>query len=289
MRTIDLDSLEIFRAVVSEGGVIRAAGRLNRVQSNVTTRIRQLEERLGQKLFLRDGRSLALAPAGRKLLPYAERLLRLAEEAESELRSEQPLGTFRLGSLESTAGSRLPSVLSRFHKRYPGVVVELVSGTTGALIKRVEAFDIEAAFVSQPFSTEGLETLAVFEEELVLITAHSVETVTRPGDLAGSTLIAFAQGCSYRRLLEQWLGKGGVVPARSLEFSSYQAMIACVAAGTGFAVVPLSVLKALRATADVRQHALPERIRRNRTHLVWRGAPSVALMRLIEMVGKGSA
>ncbi|MDR6539327.1 LysR substrate-binding domain-containing protein [Variovorax soli] len=287
MRTIDLDSLEIFRTVVSEGGVIRAAGKLNRVQSNVTTRIRQLEERLGQKLFLRQGRSLALAPAGRKLLPYADRLLRLAEEAEGEMRSEVPAGTFRLGSLESTAGSRLPPVLSRYHKLYPGVVVELVSGTTGALLKRLEAFDVEAAFVSQPFSSAGFETMAAFEEELVLITARSVASVTRPGDLAGATLIAFAQGCSYRRLLEQWLGKGGVLPARSLEFSSYQAMIACVAAGTGFAIVPLSVLKALRATADVRQHALPARVRTNRTHLVWRGTPSVALARLIEMLGQG--
>ncbi len=286
MRTIDLDSLEIFRTVVSEGGVIRAAGKLNRVQSNVTTRIRQLEERLGQKLFLRQGRSLALAPAGRKLLPYADRLLRLAEEAEGELRSDLPIGTFRLGSLESTAGSRLPPVLSRFHKLYPGVVVELVSGTTDALLKRLEAFDVEAAFVSQPFSATGFESLAVFEEELVLITGRSVASVARPADLAGATLIAFAQGCSYRRVLEQWLGKGGVLPSRSLEFSSYQAMIACVAAGTGFAIVPLSVLKALRATADVRRHALPERMRANRTHLVWRGTPSVALARLIEMLGK---
>jgi DNA-binding transcriptional LysR family regulator len=284
MRTIDLDSLEIFRTVVTEGGVLRAADKLNRVQSNVTTRIQQLEERLGHKLFHRQGRSLALAPAGRKLLPYADRLLRLADEAESELRSDLPLGTFRLGSLESTAGSRLAPVLSRFHRRYPGVVVELVSGTTGLLLKRVRGFEIEAAFVSEPFAPDGLETLPVFEEELVLITAHSVSSVTRPGDLADSTLITFAQGCSYRRLLEQWLGKGGVSPSRSLEFSSYQAMIACVAAGTGFAIVPVSVLKSLRATADVRQHSLPERMRRNRTHLVWAGTPSVAVARLIEML-----
>lgn len=286
MRTIDLDSLEIFRTVVAEGGVIRAADKLHRVQSNVTTRIQQLEGRLGQKLFHRQGRTLALAPAGAKLLPYAERLLRLADEAESELRSAMPIGTFRLGSLESTAGSRLAPLLSRFHKLYPGVVVELVTGTTGALLKRVNAFEVEAAFVSQPFSAPGLETMAVFEEELVLVTARSVASVTGPGDLANATLIAFAQGCSYRRLLEQWLGKGGAAPSRSLEFSSYQAMIACVAAGTGFAIVPVSVLKALRATADVRQHALPERIRINRTHLVWHGTPSVALARLIEMLGK---
>jgi DNA-binding transcriptional LysR family regulator len=286
MRTIDLDSLEIFRTVVAEGGVIRAADKLNRVQSNVTTRIQQLEERLGQKLFHRQGRSLALAPAGHKLLPYAERLLRLADEAESELRSALPLGTFRLGSLESTAGSRLAPVLSRFHGLYPGVVVELATGTTGALLKRVRAFELEAAFVSQPFAAPELESMPVFDEELVLITARSVAAVTRPGDLADATLIAFAPGCSYRRLLEQWLGKGGVSASRSLEFSSYQAMIACVAAGTGFAIVPVSVLKALRATADVRQHPLPERIRCNRTHLVWQGTPSVALARLIEMLQK---
>jgi DNA-binding transcriptional LysR family regulator len=253
----------------------------------VTTRIQQLEERLGHKLFRRQGRTLELAPAGLRLLPYAERLLRLADEAESELRSDLPLGTFVLGSLESAAGSRLPPVLSRFHKLYPGVVVELVTGTTGALLKKVNAFEIEAAFVSEPFVPGELDTLPVFEEELVLVTPKSIASVTRPGDLAGATLIAFAQGCSYRGLLEQWLGKGGVSPSRSLEFSSYQAMIACVAAGTGFAIVPLSVLKALRATADVRQHALPEKMRHNRTHLVWRGTPSVALMRLIEMLKGG--
>ena len=284
MRTIDLDSLEIFRTVIAEGGVIRAAAKLNRVQSNVTTRIRQLEERLGHQLFLRRGRNLELAPAGRRLLPYADRLLRLADEAESELRSDQPLGTFRIGSLESTAGSRLAPLLSRFHKLFPGVVVELVTGTTNALIARVNAFEVEAAFISEPFTAAGLETRPVFEEELVLITARGAAPVTRPADLRDATLIAFADGCSYRRLLEEWLGKSGVVPARSLEFASYQAMIACVAAGTGFAIVPLSVLKALRATVDVQQHALPARCSTSRTHLVWRGSPSVALTRLAEML-----
>ena len=57
MRTIDLESLKIFRTVVDEGGVVRAANKLNRVQSNVTTRIRQLEEHLGARLFRREGRS----------------------------------------------------------------------------------------------------------------------------------------------------------------------------------------------------------------------------------------
>src|SRR3954468_21775097 len=127
MRTIDLESLEIFNAVVEHGGVIRAAGKLNRVQSNVTTRIKQLEERLGLQLFRRQGRSLVLSPEGELLQSYAQRLFRLADEAESELRAGKPMGVFRIGSLESTAGSRLPAVLSRFHRLYPAVVVELAT------------------------------------------------------------------------------------------------------------------------------------------------------------------
>jgi DNA-binding transcriptional LysR family regulator len=284
MRTIDLESLEIFRAVVQEGGIVRAANKLNRVQSNVTTRIKQLEERLGLQLFRRQGRSLVISPEGELLLSYAQRLFRLADEAESELRNGKPMGVFRVGSLESTAGSRLAPILSRFHRLYPGVVVELVTGTTGALVQRVSNFEIEAAFISEPFTAPGLESLKVFEEELVLITAKDAAEVTRPGDLAGSTLIAFANGCSYRMRLEDWLGTSGVMPARTLEFASYQAMIACVAAGTGFAMVPKSLLFALRAANDVKQHELPAKVRRNHTHLVWSGVPSTALMRLQSLV-----
>ena len=284
MRSIDLDSLEIFRTVVQEGGVIRAAQKLNRVQSNVTTRIKQLEQRLGRSLFRKQGRGLVLSPEGELLLSYAQRLFRLADEAESELRSGRAMGVFRLGALESTAGSRLAPLLSRFHRQHPGVVVELVTGTTGALLQRVASFELEAAFVSEPFTPGTLASRKVFEEELVLVTGREVPEVRRAAELAGMTLIAFANGCSYRKRLEDWLGAAAMMPARTLEFASYQAMIACVAAGTGFAVVPRSLLVALKAAQDVRQHELPARVRRNRTHLVWHGTPSTSLSRLMELL-----
>lgn len=282
MRSIDLDSLDIFRTVVEEGGVIRAANKLNRVQSNVTTRIKQLEERLGRTLFRKQGRGLVLSPEGELLLSYAQRLFRLADEAESELKSGRAVGVLRIGSLESTAGSRLAPILSRFHQQHPGVVVELVTGTTGALLQRVANFELEAAFVSEPFSPGALSSRKVFEEELVLITPKDVTTVRRASDLAGRTLIAFANGCSYRKCIEGWLGASAVMPARTLEFASYQAMIACVAAGTGFAIVPRSLLATLQASRDVRQHDLPVKVRKSRTHLVWNGEASTSLQRLME-------
>jgi DNA-binding transcriptional LysR family regulator len=286
---IDLESLKIFRTVVDEGGVVRAASKLNRVQSNVTKRIRQLEEHLGTRLFRREGRSIRLSAEGHHLLTYADRLLRLADETVSEMRTGKPKGVFRLGSIESTAGSRLAPILSRYHAVYPDVVVELATGTTGALVTRVVNFELEAAFVSEPFTAPSLQARPVFEERLVLVTSKAIGKVSRPADLGRSTLIAFTQGCSYRKRTEEWLGGANVMPERIMEFASYQAMIASVAAGTGFAVVPKSVLEALRATKSVRQHALPKRFSHSRTHIVWNGDPSPSLRCLLSLLVTAAA
>src|SRR3954464_10131107 len=80
-RTMELSDLRIFQAVVRAGGVTRAAVQLHRVQSNITTRVKQLEEKLGVELFLREGKKLQLTPAGMVLLDYADRLLSMAQEA----------------------------------------------------------------------------------------------------------------------------------------------------------------------------------------------------------------
>ena len=130
---MELEDLKIFRAVVREGGVTRAALNLHRVQSNVTTRIRQLEANLGVPLFIREGKRMLLSPSGRVLLDYADRLLDLAEEARAAVTEGAPRGRMRLGSMESTAAARLPAVLADFHQRYPDVQLELRTGPTGRM------------------------------------------------------------------------------------------------------------------------------------------------------------
>jgi DNA-binding transcriptional LysR family regulator len=267
---MDLAALKIFKSVVEHGGINKAAARLHRVPSNVTTRIKRLEEQLGTKLFLRVGRRLALSAEGKLLLTYADQLLRLSSEAEAALRNGKPRGTLRLGALESTAASRLPPVLSRYHGLYPEVLIELVTGTSGALVSGVHKQDVEAAFVAEPFNAEGLETRTVFVEELVLITPKSFGPVRSPKDLENRTIIAFTTGCSYRRRLETWLDASKLLPDRVIEFQSYHAIIACVAAGSGIAVVPRAVMELTRAGQNVTMTALPANIAKTRTQLVWR-------------------
>jgi DNA-binding transcriptional LysR family regulator len=279
---MDLAALTIFRAVVRENGVTRAAAKLNRVQSNVTMRIKQLEQQLGAELFVRDGRRLVLTPAGRALLPYAERLLALADEARHAVREDRPRGRLALGAMESAAASRLPRVLANYHQRWPEVELELSTGTTGCLIERVAQFEIDAALIATPpdaaVLTDAFESVPVFSEELVMVTPRGHRAIQAAEDVALSTLVAFERGCAYRSYVERWYAEHGLRPARVLELGSYHAIVACVAAGAGVAVAPRSVLDLLPGGArEVAIHPL-DSLGAVPTLLIWRrGHYSAAL------------
>jgi DNA-binding transcriptional LysR family regulator len=272
-RIMDLAALTIFRAVVRENGVTRAAAKLNRVQSNVTTRIKQLEEQLGTELFIRDGRRLVLTPAGETLLPYAERLLALADEARHALRENRPSGRLRLGTMESAAASRLAGPLARYHQRWPDVALELETGTTGRLIERVREFEVDAALIATPLDAgwagELFETVPVFREELVMLTPRGHRPIREVRDISLSTLIAFERGCAYRSYVEKWYMQHGIRPARVLELGSYHAIVACVAAGAGVAVAPRSVLELQHDMDNIAIHSLGE-LGHIDTLLIWR-------------------
>jgi DNA-binding transcriptional LysR family regulator len=287
MRTFDFDSLEMIAAVAREGGVLRAAEKLNRVPSNVTTRIKQMEDRLGVALIRRRGRNVVLTEAGQTLVVYAERLLRLAAEAEGATKDAPGFGQLQIGAMESTTASRLPTLLSRFHRRHPDIRLTVETGTTGALIRKVRDYRLDAAFVGEPFTADGLNARAVFQETLVLVTSRSHKPVRHADDLRSPSILAFAKGCSYRNRLEGWLSDQGIAVERTLELASYQAIIACAAAGAGCGIMPISVVETLRAAREIKCHELPDEVARNATHLVWRGEPTPQLRHLTALVDGG--
>src|SRR4051794_6970673 len=135
---MDSGDLRIFEAVARLGGMNRAAAELHTVQSNVTARVRSLEDELGVALFERNSRGVVPTPAGRRLLPYALRVAQLLAEARrAAVDNGNPKGPLSIGSLETTAGLRLPSLLADYVARYPEVDLELVTGTTCELVEDV--------------------------------------------------------------------------------------------------------------------------------------------------------
>lgn len=264
---MDLSSLEIFRAVAHEASVTRAAQRLQRAQSNVTTRIRQLEEDLGVELFLRDGKRMSLTERGSEFLAYAEQLLALADEARQSMHPAEPGGRLRLGSMESTAASRLPALLASYHKACPRVALEVSTGTSHALFDGVRAQRLDCALVAAgpgwagELDGSGLRGEPLFREELLMILPAEHPPVHDVAEVRLRTLAGFARGCTYRQLAEDSLG----TPLTVQEVGSYHAILACVAAGACVGVLPRSVLQLL-GTPPLRSLPLAE----VDTWLVWR-------------------
>ncbi len=280
--------LQIFKTVVEEGGIVKAARKLHRVPSNITTRIKHLESAVGIPLFHRDRQRLHLSPSGELLLGYAARLIDLSEEARHVVSGTAPQGLLKLGSLESTTASRLPAVLAEFHRRYPDVRLELTTGTNDALVNAVTERRLDAAFIAEPPSARTLAHMPVFRERLMVISSLDHEPIKSARDAEGQSLIAFPDGCAYRRSLQRWLRRDSLTTSRVLDLSSYHAIVACVAAGAGIALMPEAVLDAMPLTR-VRRNPIPRSQSEIVTPLIWRkgevSPPVLALRTLMASVG----
>ncbi|MBB5017005.1 DNA-binding transcriptional LysR family regulator [Chitinivorax tropicus] len=268
---MDIVSLKIFHAVAETGSVTRAAEQLHYVQSNVTARIKQLEASLGVRLFHRQPRQMQLTPSGEVLLRYAARIIRLMEEARSAVSDQGcPHGPLTLGTMETTAASRLPAILPRYHARYPDVELNLQTGTTGELVPAVLELKLTAALVAAPLSHPDLAQDVVFQEELVLVTSASCVTQPSPAQIGEMAIMVFRPGCMYRANLERWLAHVGAIPRRSMVFGSFDAIMGCVAAGMGMSMMPLSVVQQHRLYGAVRIHPMPKQFAHAPTLLIYR-------------------
>ncbi len=278
---MELSDLRIFRAVVDEGGITRAAEKLLRVQSSVTTRIKQLEEDLGTPLFLRQGKKLHLTPAGHTLMDYAVRLQALADEARNAVQDPQPKGLFRLGAMESTAAVRLPVPLTEYYRRFPDVELQLRTGNPTQLATAILAGEIDVALVAEPIAEGKFDHVTAFEEDLVLVAKKDHPPIEKTQQLP-PTIIAFEQGCPHRKRLEAWYEQRGDMPKDTIELSSYHAMLGCVVVGMGVALIPESVLDTFPENHLLSRHRPPPGLNRAATLLIWRkGAASSKIDALI--------
>jgi DNA-binding transcriptional LysR family regulator len=283
---MELSDLRIFRAVVQTGGITRAAEKLHRVQSNITTRIKKLEGDLGVALFIREGKRLLVSPAGQILFEHAQQILAAVERAHEAIHETRPHGVLRLGAMESTAAIRLPGPLCVYHDLYPEVSIELFTGTPQDQIPRIIKGDLDAAPVAEPISDPRLETLAVFDEKLVIIGNLDQLPISSPRDVLKRTVLAFHPGCPHRSRLEGWFAQDAITIERVVELTSYHAMLGCAVVGMGIAMVPLCVLETYSERSKLSVHSLhdPE-FGRAKTLLIWRkGAHQAKVARLADLL-----
>src|SRR3954471_12966292 len=253
---VELTDLLTFSTVARLGGITRAADELNTVQSNVTQRIKALEAEIGTALFERHSRGMTLTGAGRRLLPYAQRMAAPSREALLAARDDgEPKGPLSIGSMETTAAVRLPTLLAEFHRRFPAVKLSLRTSTTADLVAGVLDGSLDGAFVAGPIEHAELEARTAFREELVLVSSRRWSNLKalRAGTAeSGPTALVFRTGCTYRQRLEQVFTEFGWPSAARFELGTLDGMIGCVAADMGVTLLPRAVVERHDLNGNIR-------------------------------------
>ncbi|WP_448043969.1 LysR substrate-binding domain-containing protein [Bradyrhizobium liaoningense] len=257
---MELSDLQTFAAVARTGGITRAAEELNTVQSNVTQRVKALEAEIGTALFERHSRGMTLTGAGKRLLPYAQKMAALSREALLAARDDgEPKGPLAIGSMETTAAVRLPPLLADFHRRFPAVRLSLRTAPTADLVTGVLEGSLDGAFVAGPVTHADLIAASAFREELVLVSARrwtSFAELRAGTPESGPTALVFRTGCTYRQRLEQVFVELGWPSATRFELGTLDGMIGCVAADMGVTLLPRAVVERSAMYGSIAIHAL---------------------------------
>jgi DNA-binding transcriptional LysR family regulator len=282
---MDIVLLKTFLAVIAAGSFSAAAQVMCCVQSNITARVRRLEDHLGQPVFERGKGGAQLTVFGELLRSHAQDLIDRFEAAERVLLDAAGRSApLRLGAMETTTASRLPPVLNALRKSCPTAPISLRTGPTGELLSLLWERKIDAAFVAGPIDDDRFRSMAAFHERLVLVQpAPSNQTAD---DGAGS-LLAFRTGCSYRATAEEWLRSQGKSDTDVIEMGTLDGILGCVEAGMGFAVVPQRTVGAHNGGGALATTPLPKPYADSTTYLAWRHdhtttAAHAALCALIE-------
>lgn len=255
---MELSQLRMFKAVAEQGSIVQASKVLHCVPSNITNRLKLLEQELGVALFTRKGRGLIISPSGELLLGYANKILAICQEARRALDPEAPpSGTLKIGAIESAATGRLPALLSRYHQLYPDVQMQFSTGTWSSLISAVAGHELDGAIIAVNSAHPDIAQVAVYKEPLVMIASPSIGVIQAPQDLQRVNIFMWPEGCPYRRALEGWLNEHEVSAAIT-SIASYGTILGCVSAGAGVSLVPFGVFEQFRKIGNISGYTFSE-------------------------------
>lgn len=268
---MDLDDIKVFREVALHNSMTQAAEALGYAQSSVTARIRKLEAKLNVNLFYRNAKGVQLTPSGKIFLEQGVKITQLMEELYRLLSpDEAPSGLLRIGSMETTAAVRLPSLLKKYHSLYEKVELSLQTGTTECLINQVLNYELDLAFVAAPVNHPEITEIEAFREEMILVTESGQDTQSISEIMKSRAILVFRTGCSYRSLLERYLLENKSTPLKRFEFGSLEAIIGGVSSGIGISLLPKSVIEDKLQLGVLAAYELPSHLRNCSTMLIRR-------------------
>jgi LysR family transcriptional regulator, transcription activator of glutamate synthase operon len=270
---MELRHLTYFVTVAKHLNFSRAAEELHIAQPAISQQIHSLEKELGAPLFERIGRRVQLTDAGLALLPRAREILSAVEAARNEIRDRGALlkGTAKLGAPPTVSVNVLPTHLTAFEQRYPGIDVTLREAGTDSLLKYVEQGILDLAIVTTDVLPANIECVPFLEENYVVAVGlqHALcgrESVTM-AELANEAFILFPEGYKLREVTLNACHTAGFEPKVALDGGGTQTTLQFVAAGLGIAIIPEL---ALQNATNICSLTVSDQILHRSLGIIWR-------------------
>jgi len=226
-----------------------AARTLNYSQSTVSEQIQSLEEYLGAKLFERIGKKVFLTEQGRKLIPFAERMVKESEEIKGLFSEETSVsGTLNIGAAETLCVFWLPPLLKEYRGYYPQVQINIRVGNCIDFPQWLQHNIVDVAFsLNDEVKLQHMRQIELFRGETIFVASPDYKLTEEPRlypqDLAGHTLLLPEGYCGYPIELKKLLEKEQVKANTIMEFGSLEAIRQCVKNGLGVSLLPRIVVE----------------------------------------------
>lgn len=244
--------LKAFLLTARHQSFSRAAEQLFISQSGMSVLIRELEEQLGFRLFERTTRRVTLSEFGLRFLPIADRSLLDLEAAAANIGRLASAASrrFAIGATPLIAGKLLPTVISEYAKRDPGLHVELHDGDRAQLIAAVNAGEVDLALGCFLQPVPGMQRAPLYRFTLMLVqpAAEAAQLARAPrwDDLLERHLLGGPPESPIQQLIDHQLRRIGRRGAPAMQLHYFETQIAMVEAGAGSAVLPTFCIPACR-------------------------------------------
>ncbi|CAM2154063.1 LysR family transcriptional regulator [Pararobbsia alpina] len=245
---IEIDLLRAFVAVAEAGSFTAAADVVGRTQSAVSQKILRLEDILQMRVFERTSRSLTLTRDGERVLSAARRLLEHYEGFAREVLEPPPVSVLRLGVSENLIQIQLPNLLSRMKTLFPGVQIELTTGTSKNLADSYARDQFDVVVVGTFEKTPTSRGQVIWSEPLMWVAGANY----RDNPASQAELIMMQPPCIYREIMAAALDSTAREWTNTCTVSNLTGLNAAIGGGLGVSVLSKSQvregMKTLRAS-----------------------------------------
>ncbi len=257
VKLLESHELKIFKHVAELQSISKAAEKLGYVQPNVSQRIKNLENELGVRLFMRNNRGVTLTEEGKKLLEYTNEILQLIDEAKTAVNPNKWREPLKIGASQTISAVKIPHLLSSFLKEYNNIDVKVRTNNNLTLEEMLFYGEVDGIFVNSSKNITNCDIIYSYFEKIVLITPK-----LNPFDINSSyTLIVNSDvNCIYRKQLLELSKESNFHSSNIIEFDSLESIIQAVHDGLGISIIPADIAENRKGTKEIIFTELPKRI-----------------------------